>query len=78
MELAIIVTVLEAFPVLSVWDKVAGAMVCSILNAGYAMALAHCNVELATEQENENNQHIINHVSQFVKIHNVYHNNSMS
>ena len=62
----------------NVWDKVAGAMVCSILNVGYAMALVLCNVGLVTGQENGNNKHIINHVSQFVKIHKVLHNNSMS
>ena len=59
MELVTIVTVQEAFLVPNVWDKVAGAMVCSILNVGYAMELVLCNVEPVTEQENENSRDIL-------------------
>lgn len=58
MELATIATVQEAFLVPSVWDKVVGAMVCSILNAGYVMAQVFCNVELVTEQGKGNNNYI--------------------
>ena len=54
----------------SVWDKVVRATVCTILNVGFAMDLVLCNVEPITEVENGNNKHIINHISQFVKIHN--------
>jgi hypothetical protein len=43
----------------NVWDKVAGAMVCSILNVGYAMVLVLCNVELVMGQENESSRNIL-------------------
>ena len=59
MELVTIVTVQEAFLVPNVWDKVAGAMVCSILNVGYAMELVLCNVGLVTGQENESSRDIL-------------------
>lgn len=59
MELVTIVTVQEAFLVPNVWDKVAGAMVCSILNVGYAMVLVLCNVGLVTGQENESSRDIL-------------------
>ena len=59
MEFVIIVTVQEAYLVPSVWDKVVGAMVCSILNVGYAMELVLCYVGPVTEQENENSRDIL-------------------